>query len=409
MHSMQYAFRDRRARKGDFRKLWIQRINAWLPGSMWISYSRPINGLHLAGVEVDRKVPGRPKLDRARGLRLVGAGGPGRPPGEGAARPRWPRSLPGATPWPSRTSGSAGCAGWCEVVQSLERRCLRGRRARAVAHRAGSLVGRWSPSICAPEGARDPDVQAACQQAAQDAGARLFALAPGVLELVANTVTPQPVLAVLPLGAHDEATVLGPPASGDLLVVMVDVRDPGNAGTVVRTADASGVRGVIFAGDSVDPYNPKTVRASAGSLFHLPFVVQPDAAALATSLTQAAFPTLATGAEAARGLRQRGLDRAQRGCSGGQRGGRTRPRRAGPPAPSCRGHPHGGPGRVSSMSAWPAPWSASRHCVSAASASPPREGTDEGRAAQGNGAPPVGIYHLRTWWDPATGDRPIII
>lgn len=55
LHSMQYAFRDRRARKGDFRKLWIQRINAAtrLHG---MSYSRFINGLHTAGVEVDRKV-----------------------------------------------------------------------------------------------------------------------------------------------------------------------------------------------------------------------------------------------------------------------------------------------------------------------------------------------------------------
>ncbi len=55
LHSMQYAYRDRRARKGDFRKLWIQRINAGarLNG---MSYSRFIAGLHLAGVEVDRKV-----------------------------------------------------------------------------------------------------------------------------------------------------------------------------------------------------------------------------------------------------------------------------------------------------------------------------------------------------------------
>ena len=55
MHSMQYAYRDRRARKGDFRKLWIQRINAGARQN-GISYSRLINGLHLAGVEVDRKV-----------------------------------------------------------------------------------------------------------------------------------------------------------------------------------------------------------------------------------------------------------------------------------------------------------------------------------------------------------------
>jgi large subunit ribosomal protein L20 len=55
MHSLQYAFRDRRARKGEFRKLWIQRINAACREN-GISYSRFINGLKLAEVEVDRKV-----------------------------------------------------------------------------------------------------------------------------------------------------------------------------------------------------------------------------------------------------------------------------------------------------------------------------------------------------------------
>ena len=55
MHSMQYAYRDRRARKGDFRKLWIQRINAGARVN-GTSYSRLINGLHQAGVQVDRKV-----------------------------------------------------------------------------------------------------------------------------------------------------------------------------------------------------------------------------------------------------------------------------------------------------------------------------------------------------------------
>ena len=55
MHSLNYAFRDRRARKGDFRKLWIQRINA-AARQEGMSYSRFINGLHNAGVEVDRKV-----------------------------------------------------------------------------------------------------------------------------------------------------------------------------------------------------------------------------------------------------------------------------------------------------------------------------------------------------------------
>ncbi|MDA8288334.1 MAG: 50S ribosomal protein L20 [Actinomycetota bacterium] len=55
MHSLQYAYRDRRARKGDFRKLWIQRINA-AARAEGISYSRLIAGLHRAGVEIDRKM-----------------------------------------------------------------------------------------------------------------------------------------------------------------------------------------------------------------------------------------------------------------------------------------------------------------------------------------------------------------
>ena len=62
----------------------------------------------------------------------------------------------------------------------------------------------------------------------------------------------------------------------DLVAICADVRDPGNAGTVIRTADAAGAGAVVLAGRSVDAYNPKTVRASAGSLFHLPLSVAPD-------------------------------------------------------------------------------------------------------------------------------------
>ena len=58
--------------------------------------------------------------------------------------------------------------------------------------------------------------------------------------------------------------------SGQVVVICADVRDPGNAGTVIRTADAVAAGGVVLAGDSVDAYNDKTVRASVGSLFHLP-------------------------------------------------------------------------------------------------------------------------------------------
>ena len=130
---------------------------------------------------------------------------------------------------------------------------------------------------------------------ASAAGARVFPLAAGVLERVADTVTPQPVVAVVPM--LDEP----PPqarawsaAPGSLIVVLVDVRDPGNAGTVLRAADASGSAAVVFAGHSVDPYNPKTVRASAGSLFHVPLAVREDPYGVGEELAAAGFRTLAT-------------------------------------------------------------------------------------------------------------------
>jgi TrmH family RNA methyltransferase len=144
----------------------------------------------------------------------------------------------------------------------------------------------------APGAEEDPATRRTCEQALE-AGARLFTLAPGVLERVADTVTPQPVLTILPM-LDNEVGEERAPAEEPLIVVLVDVRDPGNAGTVLRTADASGVDAVIFSGESVDPYNPKTVRASAGSLFHVPFRVQSDPVALAASLKARGYRTLAT-------------------------------------------------------------------------------------------------------------------
>ena len=103
---------------------------------------------------------------------------------------------------------------------------------------------------------------------ARDAGARVHHLEPGVVERVAGTVTPQPVLAVAPWTDVPLEAVLG----SDLVVVCVDVRDPGNAGTILRSAEAAGAGAVVFCDGSVDVFNPKTVRASAGSLFHVPVV-----------------------------------------------------------------------------------------------------------------------------------------
>ena len=83
-----------------------------------------------------------------------------------------------------------------------------------------------------------------------------------------STVTPQGVVGVAPFGDVGLETL---PADG-CWTILHEVRDPGNAGTVLRSSDAAGAGAVVFTIDPVDVYNPKTVRASAGSLFHLPVV-----------------------------------------------------------------------------------------------------------------------------------------
>jgi TrmH family RNA methyltransferase len=108
--------------------------------------------------------------------------------------------------------------------------------------------------------------------AAEGAGVPVHVVSAEVMEELAQTVTPQGLLAVcgfvdVPLA--DVASELQAPV---LVALLANVRDPGNAGTVLRTADAAGAQAVVFADASVDPYNGKCVRASAGSLFHLPVV-----------------------------------------------------------------------------------------------------------------------------------------
>jgi TrmH family RNA methyltransferase len=91
---------------------------------------------------------------------------------------------------------------------------------------------------------------------------------PALMRRLTSTVTPQGVLGVAPFVDRDLASV---PPDG-CVAILHQVRDPGNAGTVLRSADAAGSAGVVFTTSSVDLYNPKTVRSSAGSLFHLPVV-----------------------------------------------------------------------------------------------------------------------------------------
>jgi TrmH family RNA methyltransferase len=94
----------------------------------------------------------------------------------------------------------------------------------------------------------------------------------GVLERIGDTVTPQPVLAV----ASTTRTELDDLATPGLVLVAVTVRDPGNAGTLLRSAEAAGAAAVVFCGNSVDPHAPKVVRSSGGAVFGIPVVEEGD-------------------------------------------------------------------------------------------------------------------------------------
>ena len=89
----------------------------------------------------------------------------------------------------------------------------------------------------------------------------------------------------------DLATALG--GAPRLVTVLVGAADPGNAGTIIRTSDAAGADAVVLAGDAVDPHNGKVVRASMGSLFHLPIAVDRDVAHVLDTLSDRGLGLLA--------------------------------------------------------------------------------------------------------------------
>ena len=106
--------------------------------------------------------------------------------------------------------------------------------------------------------------------AARQARVRLHECSPEVLAAMSATEATQGIVAVCRAAPATLAEVLA--AGPKLLVVLAHVRDPGNAGTVVRGADAVGADAVVVTSASVDVWSPKVVRATAGSIFHLPVV-----------------------------------------------------------------------------------------------------------------------------------------
>jgi TrmH family RNA methyltransferase len=122
--------------------------------------------------------------------------------------------------------------------------------------------------------ARHPELA----ERATAAGVRVAVVTEKAAAGLSETVTPQGVAAVCSTVTVDldQALDSAPGGAPRLVTVLVGVADPGNAGTVIRTSDAAGADAVVLAGDAVDPHNGKCVRASVGSLFHVPVAVSRD-------------------------------------------------------------------------------------------------------------------------------------
>ncbi|MGO3148187.1 MAG: TrmH family RNA methyltransferase [Leucobacter sp.] len=125
---------------------------------------------------------------------------------------------------------------------------------------------------------------------ASDAHIEIERVTGQVLTAMAETVQPQGVIAVARIPEESLSEAL---ADAKLVAVLHEVRDPGNAGTVLRAADAAGADAVIFSGDSIDPWHPKVVRSTTGSLFHLPVVTARSLEDVVTAARKAGLETIA--------------------------------------------------------------------------------------------------------------------
>ncbi|MEV7575598.1 MULTISPECIES: TrmH family RNA methyltransferase [unclassified Microbacterium] len=117
---------------------------------------------------------------------------------------------------------------------------------------------------------RHADIRAAAAEADVEAEY----VSEDVLNAMADTVTPQGLVAVVRQTPTSVRDIFD--AAPRLVAICEEVRDPGNLGTIIRAADAAGADAVVLTGRTVDPYNPKVVRATTGSLFHLPVSVGGD-------------------------------------------------------------------------------------------------------------------------------------
>ena len=190
-----------------------------------------------------------------------------------------------------------------KAARQLAKRALR-LRARSFLAEGPQAVGEALASggvvsqlfLTAAARARHPEL---ADQAARQ-GAHVQAVSGEVMAGLAQTITPQGVLAVCRYVDIPLARLTA--AAPRLVAILASVRDPGNAGTVLRTADAAGADGVIFSDASVDPYNSKCVRATAGSIFHLPLVAGAPVAEAVYAMRGAGLRIVAADGRAGRSL-----------------------------------------------------------------------------------------------------------
>lgn len=131
-------------------------------------------------------------------------------------------------------------------------------------------------------------------QAANTAGIHWHTITPQAAAALSDTTTTTGVFAVCRSVLQELSDILDHHPAPSLVLVGVDTNDPGNAGTMLRIADAFGASMVIFTGASVDPENTKCVRSSAGSIFHLPVCRHRDTEAVLTILRDQGIRLLAT-------------------------------------------------------------------------------------------------------------------
>lgn len=142
--------------------------------------------------------------------------------------------------------------------------------------------------------AGEVDEDQALRDLCDAAGANVFTVGENVLKAISDAATPQGVAAVAETPRFSLAEL---PDVADLVLVLVQVRDPGNAGSLVRSAAAAAADCVIFSEGSVDPFGPKTVRGTAGSLFRVPVVRSASVADSLALLRERGFSVI--GAEGA--------------------------------------------------------------------------------------------------------------